>query len=222
VRRLIEELVFRPIVLLYARPRVTGVECLDSTAGPYLFVSNHHSYLDTGLFKLALPRWIRGRIAPAMTTRYHRIFFGEIPGSRWRHALEGLQARMVISLFGTWPLPETVGFRSSLDYAGELADGGRSLLIFPEGRHVKEGQSMPFRGGIGIFARDLRLPVVPAAVAGTRKVLPDDAWWLRFGRTRLALGPPMRFASDADPAEITRRLEQAVRELQREIGSPDR
>lgn len=214
LRRLLAEAVFRPMVYFYARPRVSGLDRLGPIGPPYLFVSDHHSYLDTGLFQLALPRPLRGRIAPAMTTRYHRVFFGEISGSRLRHAIEALQARLVMLLFGSWPLPETVGFRASLDYAGELADGGTSLLIFPEGRHVAEGETLRFRGGIGIFARDLRLPVVPAAITGTRHVLPDSAWWLRFGRTRLVLGEPIQFEADADPAEITRRLEQAVRDLQ--------
>ncbi len=219
LRRLLEEALYRPVVLLQARPEVIGLENLRKADPPYLFVCNHRSYLDTGLFKTALPRPLRGRIAPAMTTRHHRVFFGEVPGGTWHRLKEWIQVRLLQCLFGAWPLPETAAFRHSLDYAGELADEGWSLLIFPEGRHVREGTLGPFRGGIGIFARDLRCPVVPALVEGTARVLPDEARWLRFGRTRLVLGEPLRIDPGSAPSEIVKRLEEAVRILQ-SAGGP--
>jgi long-chain acyl-CoA synthetase len=213
LRRLIEELVQRPFVYIFTRPRVIGRQHLREAQPPFLFVANHLSYMDTGLFKVALPFSIRGRIAPGMTTRYHRVYYGEIPGSRRRYLKERFQIHLVEFFWGAWPLPETARFRDSLSYAGELADAGESLLIFPEGRHLREGDMGPFRGGIGIFARDLRMPVIPVYVEGTKEVLPDEAYWPRFGKTKLVLGAPIHFEPDADPAEITHRLEEAVRKL---------
>jgi long-chain acyl-CoA synthetase len=213
LRRLIEELIQRPFVYIFTRPQVIGRQHLREAEPPFLFVANHLGYMDTGLFKVSLPFWIRGRIAPGMTTRYHRVYFGEIPGSRLRHLKENFQVKLVEFFWGAWPLPETARFRDSLSYAGELADGGQSLLIFPEGRHLREGDMGSFRGGIGIFARDLRMPIIPAFVQGTKEVLPDGRYWPRFGKTKLVLGAPIHFEPDADPAEITRRLEDAVATL---------
>jgi long-chain acyl-CoA synthetase len=212
-RRVFLEAIVRPFVRFYARPVLEGRESLDGVAGPFLLICNHRSYLDTALFQVTLPFRLRGRVLPAMTTRYHRVWFGETPGSRLRWLVEGLQVRLLELLFGAWPLPETTGFRVSLNHAGELADAGWSPLIFPEGRHVPEGRIYPFRGGIGIFARDLRLPVIPACVEGTERVLPDRARWPRLGRTRIVLGAHLTFAHDADAAEVTRSLEDAVRRL---------
>jgi len=220
LRRLLEEALYRPVVLFQAKPEVIGLEHLRKTDPPYLFVCNHRSHLDTGLFKTVLPRHLRGRIAPAMTTRYHRVFFGEIPGGALRYLKEWIQVRLVEWLFCAWPLPETAAFRRSLDYAGELADAGWSLLIFPEGRHVSEGTLGSFRRGIGIFARDLRVPVVPACVEGTALVLPEGARWLRYGRTRLVLGEPFLVDPEADPYETAKRLEEAVRKL-RTVPGPE-
>ena len=217
LRRLVEETGMRALVYVYGRPEVQGLEHLKGAAPPFLFVSNHHSYLDTGLFKSTLPRPLRGKIAPGMTTRYHRVFFGETHGSRWRHLVEGIQASLTAFFFGAWPVPETAGFRRSVAYAGELADAGLSILIFPEGRHVPEGTFEPFRGGIGVLARELRAPVIPAYVEGTAPVLPDHVWWPRFGHVRLVLGPPIAIDPDGDATEITRSLEAAVRAL---AGSP--
>ena len=214
VRRALEETAYRALVYGYGRPRVTGLENLARAAPPYLFVSNHHGYLDTGLLKTTLPLAVRGRIAPGMTTRYQRVWFGETAGTRGRRLVEGIQAGLVEFLFAAWPLPETAGFRRSLVFAGELMDRGVSLVIFPEGRHVPEGTMAPFRPGIGVFARELRAPVIPVRVEGTAHVLPDDAWWPRLGRVRLVLGAPLTIEPDADAAEVTRSLEARVRELE--------
>ncbi|HKB08572.1 MAG TPA: AMP-binding protein [Candidatus Polarisedimenticolia bacterium] len=212
-RRLIEEVVLVPIVRLYARPQIIGLEHLKSARPPYLFVPNHRSFMDSGLFKAQLPRPLRGRIAPGMTTRHHRGFFGEVDAGRFRYLKESFQIALVESLFNAWPLPETAGIRGSLSYAGELMDEGYSILIFPEGRHVPPPGIEPFRKGIGIFARDLRAPVIPAYIEGTDRVLPNGRYWPRFGRTRLILGPPLHVDPDADAAEVTRQIEAAVRRL---------
>jgi long-chain acyl-CoA synthetase len=213
VRRGLEETAYRALVYGYARPRVVGLENLSRAAPPYLFVSNHHGYLDTGLLKTTLPWALRGRIAPGMTTRYQRVWFGETAGTRRRRFIEGFQAGLVEFLFAAWPLPETAGFRRSLVFAGELMDRGVSLLIFPEGKHVPEGAMLPFRPGIGVFARELRAPVIPVHIEGTAQVLPDDAWWPRLGHTTLLLGTPLSIEPAADAAEVTRTLEARVREL---------
>ena len=213
LRRLYEELLQRPFVFIYTRPKVIGRQHLREAVPPFLFVANHLGYMDTGLLKVALPFWIRGHIAPAMTTRYHRIYFGEIPGSRLRYLKEWFQAALVQFLWGAWPLPETARFRNSLSYAGELADADESLLIFPEGRHLTEGDMGKFRGGIGIFARELRMPIIPVYIEGSAGVLPDKAYWPTFAKTKLVLGAPIKIDPDADPAEITRLLEDAVRKL---------
>jgi len=213
-RRLVEEGLQRPIVHVWGRPEVAGLEHLRAAAPPYLFVANHHSYFDTALLRSTLPLSMRGRVAPAMTTRYHRVFFGEVPGTRGRYLLEGLQASLTEFFFHAFPLPETAGFRRSLVYAGELMDAGFSILIFPEGRHVPEGTMERFRGGIGVFARDLRAPVVPVHVTGTHFVLPDERYWPMFHPTRIVYGAPLEFPADADPTAVTERLEAAVRTLQ--------
>src|SRR5262249_17342488 len=152
--------------------RVVGLEHLRAVPPPYLFVPNHRSFMDTGLFKAALPLPLRARVAPGMTTRYHRVWFGEAAGSGSAYLREGLQVLLLQLLFNAWPLPEPAGFRASLSYAGELMDAGYSILVFPEGRHVPPPGIEAFRKGIGVFARDLRAPVVPVIIEGTAEVLP--------------------------------------------------
>jgi len=214
VRRCLEEVIYRPFVFAHVRVDLKGVEHLDAASGPFLIVANHHSYMDTGLLKTALPHRLRGRMAPGMTTRYHRVYFGEAAGTRPRRLLEAFQTTLVQFFFNAWPLPETAGFRRSLVYAGELADRGFSILVFPEGRHVPDGTIEPFRGGVGILARELRAPVLPVHIEGTGYILPDERYWPHFGRVRVAIGAPLQIAADELPEDVTRRLEAAVKALQ--------
>ncbi|HYS77677.1 MAG TPA: 1-acyl-sn-glycerol-3-phosphate acyltransferase, partial [Candidatus Dormibacteraeota bacterium] len=216
-RRVLEETVLVPFVRLHARPAIAGLEHLREAEPPYLFVCNHRSFLDTGVFKAGLPRPVRGRIAPGMTTRYHRVFFGEAGGGAARYLKEWAQVRLVEFFFNAWPLPETAGFRRSLAYAGELMDRGQSLLIFPEGRHVMPPVIDPFRQGVGIFARELRAPVIPACIEGTDFILPNGRYWPRLGRARLVLGPPLWIDPEAGAAETTRQIETAVRRLRQSV-----
>ena len=216
-RRLIEELVLVPFVRLHARPVIAGLEHLREAEPPFLFVCNHRSFMDTGVFKAGLPRGLRGRIAPGMTTRYHRVFFGESDGGWGRYLKEWGQVRLIQFFFDAWPLPETAGFRRSLAYSGELMDRGHSILVFPEGRHVPPPSIDPFRKGIGIFARELRAPIVPALIEGTDSILPNGRYWPRLGRARLVLGHPFRVEPDADAGEAARQIELAVRRLQAQI-----
>ncbi len=213
LRRLAEEALFVPVVWLFARPRVEGLHHLQGVEPPILFVANHRSHLDGGLFKTLLPRGIRGRIAAGMTARHHRAFFSGAKASAPRYTLEWLQVRIVQLLFHAWPIPEGGGLRESLSYAGELADAGYSLLIFPEGRHVAEGRIETFRSGIGMFARELRMPVVPAYLEGTARVFPSGAWLPRVAKTRLVLGAPLQIDPAADAADTAQRIERAVRAL---------
>jgi long-chain acyl-CoA synthetase len=213
LRRAFEEAILFPFVRYHARPEIVGRERLEGLERPFLLVGNHRSYIDTPLAHAALPWRLRGRLAPAMTTRLHRAFFGERAAPRLEYLLEWLEVRAVQLLFHGWPLPETAGFRRSLSYSGELADEGFSLLVFPEGRHVREGTREPFREGTGLLARALRLPVVPVWMDGTAGVLPAGARWPHRGRTRVVFGAPISIEPGKDASAVTRRIEEAVRRL---------
>jgi len=219
LRRVLEEAVYRPFVFAHVRVHLEGEEHLDGAQGPFLVVANHHSYMDTGLLKTALPRRLRGRMAPGMTTRYHRVYFGEATGTRSRRLLEAFQTTLVQFFFNAWPLPETAGFRRSLVYAGELADQGFSILVFPEGRHVPDGAMEPFRGGVGILARELRAPVLPIHIEGTGHILPDERYWPHFGRACVTIGAPLHIAADELPEDVTRRLQAAVEALRAQTAA---
>ena len=105
-----------------------------------------------------------------------------------------LQYVLIVGLFNVFPLPQRSGFRKSFAFAGELADRGYSVLVFPEGVRTKTGTMAPFRAGIGLLATRLRLPVVPVRFDGLFERKQAGGKWAPPGFVRVAIGAPVRFS----------------------------
>jgi long-chain acyl-CoA synthetase len=203
-----------PATHLMAHPRVFGRENLRDVKGPALIISNHVIYLDVGFVLVALPPRLRHRLAVAMGGE--RLAEMRRPPSEWfflRRWLDRMKYFLVVSLFNAFPLPKRSGFRESFRFAGDLADRRWSILVFPEGDLTPDGKVQPFRGGVGLLASNLRLPVVPMRIDGAYEIREAGSIFNRPGRIRIHIGKPVEFPVGTDTQEITRILEQRVAEL---------
>jgi 1-acyl-sn-glycerol-3-phosphate acyltransferase len=95
---------------------------------------------------------------------------------------------------------------------GELTGAGLSILIFPEGVRAETGDIKPFRGGVGMIASRLDVPVIPVRLDGVDRVLHPTWRMARPGRVRVAFGAPLRLRGD-DYAALARQVEDRVRSL---------
>jgi long-chain acyl-CoA synthetase len=127
--------------------------------------------------------------------------------------LERLRYFLASSLFNVFPLPQESGFLKSFAFAGDLADRGWNILVFPEGRTTDDGHMAPFRPGIGLLAKELNIPVVPMRLAGLFDLKQQNRILARPGHVQVTIGRPIRFSPDQDPNEIARELERRVAEL---------
>lgn len=81
---------------------------------------------------------------------------------------------------------------ASLDAAGRLIRQDRSsVVIFPEGTRSTVGEMLPFKKGAFMLALRTGVEIVPAAVLGTRRILPKGAWRLRSGPVIVRFGAPI-------------------------------
>ena len=207
-------LVVWPATQLLAHPRVRGRERLAGLSGPALFVSNHITEIDIGFILAALPGRFRHRLAVAMIgERLHEMKHPPANMNMIRRSIQRLNYFLVVALFNVFPLPQAAGFRESFSFAGESADRGYSVLVFPEGRRTPDGRLSPFRAGIGVLARRLNLPVVPVRIDGLYDVKKTGRKFARPGAVRVSIGDPARFSADATPEEITRDLEERMKQL---------
>jgi 1-acyl-sn-glycerol-3-phosphate acyltransferase len=86
------------------------------------------------------------------------------------------------------------------------------VLIFPEGERAVTGAIKPFRGGVGMIASRLELPVVPVRLDGVDRILPLGSQVIRPGRVRVAFGAPLHLRGD-DYGALAARVEEKVRSL---------
>jgi long-chain acyl-CoA synthetase len=208
-----------PATHLMAHPRVFGRENLRGVKGPVLVISNHVIYLDVGFVLAALPLRLRHRLAVAMGGE--RLAGMRDPPREWffpRRWLQRMNYFLVVALFNVFPLPKSSGFRESFRFAGDLADRGWSVLVFPEGDLTPDGKLQPFRAGIGLLANNLRLPIVPIRIDGAYEIREARRLLSRPGRIRVHIGKPVEFPAASDPQQIAHELEQRVASLGAELG----
>jgi 1-acyl-sn-glycerol-3-phosphate acyltransferase len=154
------------LILRTTGVRVT-VEGLDRiTPGTtYVFISNHQSIYDTPVIFASLPYQLR-IIAKESLARF--------PVLGWHLKRGG-------HLFVDRRHPDRAGI---LKRWRALVSEGLSLIIYAEGTRSSDGHVSRFKAGSFLLAIEARLPIVPVAVIGTRKVMPK-------GRLR------------TEPAEVT-------------------
>ena len=178
-----------------------------------MFAANHQSHFDVPVILAAMPGHVRKAVAPAMSKEFFKAhFFPE--GEPWRRVFSRrLNYYLSAFFFNAFPLPQReAGARQTLRYIGEITGDGFSLLIFPEGVRSENGELAQFRGGIGMIASRLDLPVIPVRLEGVDRILPVKSTFPRPGRVCVAFGPPLRLKGD-DYAALAREVEQAVKKL---------
>jgi long-chain acyl-CoA synthetase len=214
IRLAVYYLLVWPATYLLAAPRVKGRENLRGLNGPALVVSNHVTHVDIGWILAALPARFRHRLATAMRgERLREMLNPPAELNLFQRTVERLRYFLVIALFNVFPLPRESGFRRSFSFAGDLADRGWNILIFPEGLTTPDGQLHDFRAGIGLLATQLQLPVIPMRLDGLFDLRQAERILTRPGHVRATIGKPVLFAPDQDAGEIASELERRVAEL---------
>jgi long-chain acyl-CoA synthetase len=214
IRFVIHYLLLRPSVFVLGWPRIQGRENLCGLKGSVLVICNHIGDVDVGFILTALPARIRHKLATAAggealealrTPPASRSFFLRV--------FDRIEWYLGVSLLNIFPLPREAGFRDSFAFAGESVDRGFSILVFPEGRHTKDGKMHPFRSGIGLLVKNLGIPVVPMRIDGLFELKHAGRRTARPFQVKVKIGAPIQFAADTDPAMIAAELQKKVEEL---------
>lgn len=98
----------------------------------------------------------------------------------------------------------------------QLQDHVPTVVVFPEGTRSSSGELQSFKKGAFMLALQAGAEVVPAALLGTREIMPKGAWSIRTGRTiRLRIGEPIPVAglTPDDRDDLARRARDAVAAL---------
>jgi 1-acyl-sn-glycerol-3-phosphate acyltransferase len=187
-----------PVLYGVFRLRARGSENLPPTGG-YVLACNHLSSLDP--WPLGLPLWPR---------RWLRFMA--------KSELYWWPLRLVLNGTGAFKIRRGLGDREAIELALQLAHDGHVVAMFPEGTRrakglVKKHEPRP-RSGAARIALEADVPLIPAAVAGTDRLL-------RLGPLRIAYGQPiemddLRAGDDlrSSSQEATERLMARIAELE--------
>ena len=215
IRNTLYTLLTLPATHILAHPRVRGRENLRNVRGPLFIVSNHVTDYDIGFILAALPWRYRFHIATGMGGERLRGMRNPPPERGfWGGLLDRLNAFLITALFNVFPLPRLSGFRESFQFAGKSVDRGFSILVFPEGLETIDGSLMEFRGGAGLLAKNLGIPVLPMRIDGLFAARERHKAYVGPNRVRVSIGQPIHFPADLSPDEISYQLQQSVESLQ--------
>ena len=160
----------------------------ERLAGPAMFMSNHHSFIDVIFVVTLLPPTSRFVVRKELR---------EIPFWGWA-AGDGLVA-LDRSTRGA-------ALESLKQGMADLPEGW-SLSIYPEGTRTKDGRLGPLRKGIFHVALQSRLPIVPVGSWGAAGIIPLGTVLPRSGPIETTVGEPIPTA-DWKPEEIDARMEE--------------
>jgi long-chain acyl-CoA synthetase len=197
------------VIYLFAldcfRFKVRGLENLPAK-GPYLFCSNHQSYMDPILMAAALP-WNAFRNAFALGTSdiFGQGFMRRL--ARWlRVIVLDPDANLVPAMRAG-----AFGLRQ-----------GRVLILYPEGERTNTGELTVFRKGAAILSIHEQAPIVPVAIDGFYKAWPRHKRFPQFADLKLVFGtpiqpPPVSVASEAEYARLTDTLKATIARMWGEL-----
>lgn len=177
--------------------RVEGLENIDRSS-PQILVGNHQSWYDVPAVAAFIPK------------SFHFVAKKELEtvpifGRAWRSAGH-------ISIDRS----DRESAVRSLERAGwQLRDEGSAVVIFAEGTRAETDALQDFKKGAFMLALHTGVPIVPFAVAGTRRVLPKGSWRVRREPIIVRFGEPI--ATDGLFPDQREQLKERVREEVRRL-----
>jgi len=183
---------FNVLYTLYGRMSAQGIENLPAK-GPYIIAPNHVSYADAPLVMAAVP-WSIGSQTFFLG---HAKYFGGPVTSRIARVIHVIPVDMEARLTG------------ALQLSAHVLRSGKILCVFPEGIRSHDGTMKEFKKGVGIIAKELKVPIIPTAIRGTFEMLPADKLFPRPAKVGVSFGKPI-YPDNMDYDEIVKKLHAAV------------
>lgn len=102
------------------------------------------------------------------------------------------------------------------------SDRDAMICFFPEGHRSSTLELLPFKKGAAAFAISSKMWVLPIAVSGSQRVLPNHSIISTPGTIRVALGKPIDTTgmTDEDRGPLTERLRNEIRRMLDELEGP--
>jgi len=186
-----------PILYMLFRLRTRGRENLP-TAGGYVLACNHVSSFDP--WPLGVPLWPK---------RFLRFMA--------KSELYWFPLRLVLDGAGAFPVRRGQADIEAIETAVRLAREGNVIAMFPEGTRRRKGLVKRFqprpRTGAARIALEANVPLIPAAVKGTDRLLRLGPLLVRYG-AEVELDDLRALEPHVAAQQATERLMARIEELE--------
>ena len=189
-----------PILYILFRLQTHGRENLPS-AGGFVLACNHVSSFDP--WPLGVPLWPR---------RFLRFMA--------KSELYWFPLRLVLDGAGAFPVRRGQADIEAIETAVRLARDGHVIAMFPEGTRRRKGLVKRFqprpRTGAARIALEANVPLIPAAVKGTDRLLRLGPLRVRYG-AEVEVDDLRALEPHAAAQQATERLMERIEELEAEL-----
>jgi 1-acyl-sn-glycerol-3-phosphate acyltransferase len=181
--------------------------------GPYVLAPIHRSWIDFGLV--------------SAVTRRPMGYMGK--ESLWKNKYLGA----IITHLGAYPVNRAATDRESLRRTLEILEGGKPIVLFPEGTRRTGPTIDHLLEGAAFVASRAGVPLVPVGIGGSERALPKGTGLPRPVKIHVIVGTPLHPEPIAEGArhpsrravkDLTVRLQGALQDLfdraQRRAGVP--
>ncbi|MEK6692598.1 MAG: AMP-binding protein [Nitrospirota bacterium] len=158
---------------IFFRLEVRGIENIPDP--PYIITPNHASNIDGFVVGISVPiKSFMGLYSLGFQKYFRNWFTSRF--ARFAHVI---------------PVDPETYLKKALQISGYVLRKGKALCLFPEGGRTFDGTLMPFKKGVGILSKELRVPLVPVLIEGTYEVIPRGSSWPKFGKISVTFGRPV-------------------------------
>lgn len=178
---------------IFLRLKTTGREHIPRKGG-YLIASNHLSNLDPMLIGVAAGRKISFM---AKDSLFKNRFFSFI--------LRGVMA---------FPIKRESRDIGAIKEAIKRLKASGGLVVFPQGRRKTSAiDTDGVKGGVGFLATKANVPIIPALIQGSDKVLPPGARFIKLAQVKVSFGQPIYLTTHASHEEVSENIMSAIKQL---------
>lgn len=162
----------------YAKVVVKGKERLPNE--PFIICSNHQSHLDAIILAhISSYNFSKSALVAAKDYWYDhkgrflisRSFFNTIPISRKTDNSEPFNINHVSQIASEF-----------------IQNGGKSIVILPEGSRSKDHSIRPFKKGVVLLSQSTNLKVVPAYIKDSGLRWPKGSFYIKPGKIHVEIG----------------------------------
>src|SRR5215203_5554636 len=180
------------------RVKVRGLEHLNPKQ-PYVFVSNHRSYLDTATLFIYTGRRI-GLLAKKELLKVPVLGVG-------------------MGFVNVMAIDRTNRERAirTTDAAAQRIKSGVSFGVFVEGTRAHPGELLPFKKGAFYMARQARVPVVPVALKNSDVLMGKGTGEARSGTLEMVFLPPVETVTRTTDEDIDRLVSEVRQTIAAEL-----